>query len=168
MCTDGSVIGELCEEDLADSTVLLIDSRNLVSVGTGYSIRKLFVLDGEIMLSPRTYEGSTLLHVAARYGLGRAIEALVRMEGTPVHKVNNLGQTPMYFAVKGRWDEAVETLHYLGAPLDPPLKGHVFEYNEDDVLKIRDRVYFQRSLIQRCFTELQQRQKHTPNNRKRF
>lgn len=168
MCTDGSVIEELCEDELADSTVLLIDPRNLVSVGTGYSIRKLFVLDGEIMVSPRTHEGSTLLHVAARYGLGRAIEALVRMEGTPVYKANDLGQTPMYFAVKERWDEAINTLHYLGAPLDPPLEGHVLEYNEEDASKIRDRVYFQRPLIQRCVAELQQRQKRDLNYRKIF
>ena len=97
--------------------------------------------------------GMTPLHWAVYDGLDSMIEFLLQCGSTSLDSTNNKGWTPLYLAARQRHDSTVKILKSVGGTtlsveqLNPEqIEKLQAPIPEKEILEIRNRIYFRRSL----------------------
>ncbi len=140
------------------------------------SLVKLLTLNPHVIDVPSP-KGQTLLHLAAKLGFCQIIEVLIHMGSCAIDTQDHLGNTPLHYAAFWDFPMVIETLIHLGSSSinfrnnqsEIPINLAHYKktrstlvylgseeddsllYDEDEASKVRQRVYFDQSLLHRCF-----------------
>ncbi len=122
------------------------------SCGRSTIVELLFQL-GSKTISRWNDFGYSPIHTAVRNGHVSVVETLIRLDKKTIHDVARYGGTPLCEAMATNQIDIIDMFRYLGVELVEMTR--VFlpskEYDEEKALEIRRRIFFQRSLLQRCF-----------------
>ena len=117
------------------------------------SIVELLLRCGSTSLDSHTNKGWTPLHLAVSGGHHSMVELLLQHGSNFFDSPTYVGRAPLFYATRGRYYSAMKILKAVGATLS--LKGLNYEQieklqapiPESEVLEIRFRIYFRRSLL---------------------
>ena len=110
--------------------------------------------------------GWTPLHIAAKNGHMSMVETLVRLGSRAIDTPDMYGCTPLSSTICYNRKGCIKTLKMLGAKCSTIPFTYLSakkmrllneQVNEDESAKVRERVYFQRSLLERLLVELDRR-----------